>query len=378
MSNRLSILVCFVFVFAVAWEAAAAEYIVYFGTGGRASKGVYTARFDSATGKLSEPRLAGEAVNPSFVAIHPSLKYLYAVGETGGRGREGTVSAFAINRKTGDLTKLNTVSSAGAGPAHLTVDKTGKDVLVANYGGGSVAVLPIKPDGSLAEHSAFIQHSGHSVDKERQGKPYAHSVNVSPDNRFAIVADLGLDEVLVYRFDAEKGTLVPNDPPFAKVPPGSGPRHFTFHPSGKFAYVINEMGSTVTAFRWDAKRGVLTEIQTISTLPKDFSGRNYDAEVITDRKGRFLYGSNRGHDSIALFDINQSKGTLKFVETVSTEGKYPRNFNLDPTGAWMLVGNQNTNNVVVYKVDAKTGRMTPTGQQVQAPSPICIRFVPAE
>lgn len=363
---------------AAAPQTAAREYIVYLGTGGSKTKGIYACRFNPATGSLSDPVLAAEASNPSFLAVHPSLKYLYAVGETGGRGRGGTVSAFSMDRKTGKLTLLNTVSSGGPGPCHLVVDKTGKNVLVANYSGGSVAVLPIQADGSLSDRSSFIQHSGSSVDKARQEGPHAHSINVSPDNRFAVVADLGLDEVLVYRFDAVKGTLAPNDPPFAKVAPGAGPRHFTFHPNGKFGYVINEMGSTVTAFAWDARRGVLSEIQTISTLPAGFTGTNYDAEVITDRAGRFLYGSNRGHDSIALFSIDPRKGTLRFVETVSSQGKFPRNFNLDPTGAWMLVGNQNTDNVAVYKVDGSTGRITPTGRQVQAPSPICIKFVPVE
>lgn len=358
--------------------AQAADYITYFGTGGSKSKGIYFSRFDPSTGKLGEPQLAAEARNPSFLAVHPNLKYLYAVGETGGRGRSGAVSAFSMDRKSGKLTLINTVSSGGAGPCHLVVDKSGRNVLVANYSGGSVAVLPIKSDGSLGEQTSFVQHSGSSVDKGRQEGPHAHSINVSPDNRFAVVADLGLDQVLVYRFDAATGKLTPNDPPYAKVAPGAGPRHFTFHPNGKFGYVINEMGSTVTAFSYDAKRGVLTEVQTISSLPEGFQGTNYDSEIITDRKGRFLYGSNRGHDSIALFTIDAGKGTLRFVETVSSQGKFPRNFNLDPTGAWMLVGNQNTDNVAVYKVDRNTGRLAPTGQQIQAPAPICIKFVPAE
>ncbi len=359
-------------------EKPAREYLVFLGTSGRATKGIYVSRFNPATGKLSEPELAAEARNPSFLAVHPSLQYLYAVGETGGRGQAGTVSAFSLDRKSGKLTLLNTASSVGSGPCHLVVDRSGKNVLVANYGSGSVAVLPIKADGSLAEHTAFIQHQGSSVDRSRQEGPHAHSINVSSDNRFAIVADLGLDQVLVYRFDPAKGSLEPNDPPFAKVAPGSGPRHFTFHPNGKYGYVINEMGSTVTAFGWDAKRGAFQEIQTISTLPPGAKEKNYDAEVITDRAGRFLYGSNRGHDSIALFSIEPGKGTLKFVETVPSQGKFPRNFNLDPTGAWMLVGNQNSDNVAVYKVDRATGRLTPTGDQVKAPSPICIKFVPAE
>ena len=356
----------------------ASEYIVYFGTGGRASKGIYACRFNPATGKLGEPELAVEARNPSFLAIHQDLKHLYAVGEVGGRGQSGTVSAFTMDRKTGKLTLINTQSTKGPGPCHVNIDRTGKNVLATNYSGGSVVVLPVREDGSLGEATSFVQHEGKGTDPRRQNGPYAHSVNLSPDNRFAIVADLGLDQVKVYKFDAIKGTIEPNDQPFAKVAPGSGPRHFRFHPNGKTAYVINEMGSTVTAFSWDAKRGVLTEIQTISTLPQGWKGDTTCAEVITDAAGRFLYGSNRGHDSIALFDIAKGKGTLKYVENASSGGKVPRNFNLDPTGRWMLVGNQNTNNVVVYSVDPKTGKMKPAGQEISVPSPICIRFAPAE
>lgn len=360
-------------------EAANSSYLVYVGTyTGAKSKGIYAFRFDARAGKLSPLGLAAETPSPSFVAVHPSRRFLYAVSEVSNfKGeKSGAVSAFSIEPKSGKLTFLNQVSSRGAGPCYLAVDKTGKWVLVANYDGGSVAVLPVQPDGRLREASAFVQHSGSSVDRERQEGPHGHSFNFSPDGRFAIAADLGLDQLLVYRFDGTKGSLAPNDPPFAKVNPGAGPRHFTFHPGGKFAYAINEMQSTVTAFAYDAQRGVLTVLQTVPTLPKDFSGENTTAEVRVEPKGKFLYGSNRGHDSIAVFAIDAAKGTLTPVERAPTQGKTPRNFGIDPTGSYLLAANQDSDNIVVFRIDQQSGRLIPTGQVVEAPAPVCVKFVP--
>lgn len=353
------------------------DYLVYFGTSSRNAKGIYVSRFNATTGQLTAPELAGETANPSFLAIHPNRRFLYAVSEVNNfQGqRLGAVSAFAIDRVTGKLTLLNQVSARGAGPAHLTVDRSGKTVLVANYGGGSVAVLPIKEDGSLAEASGFVQHTGVGVTK-RQAGPNAHSINASPDNRFAIVADLGLDKVFVYRFDPVKGSLEANDPPFVKAAPGAGPRHFAFHPNRPFAYVINEMASTVTAFAYNAKAGVLTERQTITTLPKDFTGATSTAEVQVHPTGKFLYGSNRGNDSIAVFSIDARKGTLTPVETMPTQGKTPRNFGIDPTGSFLLAANQGSGSVVVFRIDPKTGRLTPTGQIVEIGAPSCVKFLP--
>jgi len=355
----------------------AAEYLVYFGTYTRkASKGIYVSRLDTATGKVTEPVLAAETPNPSFLALHPNRRFLYAVSEMSGGGQKGgAVSAFSLDAAKGTLTFLNRVSSGGAGPCHLVVDKTGKNVLVVNYGSGSAAVLPLEADGRLKEASSFVQHQGSSVDPKRQQGPHAHSVNLAADNRFAMVADLGLDRVLVYRLDPAKGSITPNEPPFAAVKPGSGPRHFAFHPGGKFAYVINEMASTVTAFTYDAARGVLSEAQTITTLPADFSGVNHTAEVQVHPSGKFVYGSNRGHNSIAVFTVDAKKGTLTSVEQVSTQGKTPRNFGIDPTGRWMLAANQDTDNVVVFRIDAKTGRLTPTGQVLTVGAPVCVKFV---
>jgi len=359
-------------------SARAAEYFVYLGTytsGQSTSKGIYVARFDTATGALSAPELAAEARNPSFLALHPNGRFLYAVGELGG-AQGGALSAYAIEAGTGRLKPINQVSSRGSSPCHLAVDKTGRYVIVVNYGSGSVAAYALKEDGSLGESTAFIQHAGSSVNPKRQQGPHAHSVNISPDNRFAVVADLGLDQVLVYRFDASKGSLEANQPPYAKVAPGSGPRHFAFHPSGRYAYVINELASTVTAFRWDARQGALTEIQTISTLPAEFKGENYTAEVVVHPNGRFLYGSNRGHDSIAVFAIDK-QGKLALVEVAPSGGQMPRNFALAPGGQWLLAANQRSNNVVVFRVDASTGRLKPSGTEIKVGAPVCVRFLPA-
>jgi len=359
-------------------SARAAEYFVYLGTytsGQSTSKGIYVARFDTATGALSAPELAAEARNPSFLALHPNGRFLYAVGELGG-AQGGALSAYAIEAGTGRLKPINQVSSRGSSPCHLAVDKTGRYVIVVNYGSGSVAAYALKGDGSLGESTAFIQHAGSSVNPKRQQGPHAHSVNISPDNRFAVVADLGLDQVLVYRFDASKGSLEANQPPYAKVAPGSGPRHFAFHPTGRYAYVINELASTVTAFRWDARQGALTEIQTISTLPAEFKGENYTAEVVVHPNGRFLYGSNRGHDSIAVFAIDK-QGKLALVEVAPSGGQMPRNFALAPGGQWLLAANQRSDNVVVFRVDAGTGRLKPSGTEIKVGAPVCVRFLPA-
>ncbi len=358
---------------------AKGEFFVYVGTyTGQKSKGIYAYRFDAATGKLISLGLVAETVNPSFLAVHPNQRFLYAVSETSDHeGRSsGAVSAFAIDRGTGKLAFLNKVSSRGGGPCYVAADKTGRDILVANYSGGSVAVLPVLRDGRLGEASAFVQHAGSSVNPKRQQGPHAHSINVSPDNRFAVAADLGLDQVLIYRFDPAKGSLA--NPGIAKVNPGAGPRHLAFHPSGRFVYVINEMQSSVTAFAYDAGRGALRELQMISTLPRDFAGDNTTAEVQAHPAGKFLYGSNRGHDSITVFAIDTEKGTLTPVEHVPTQGKTPRNFGIDPTGSYLFAANQNSDNIVVFRIDPKTGRLTPTGQVLEVSSPVCVKFVAIE
>ncbi len=358
--------------------AAGTDYFVYIGTyTGPQSKGIYAFRLETATGKLAPVGLVAETANPTFLAVHPNGKLLYAANEITNFGgqKAGSVSAFAIDTKTGSLAALNQTSSRGAGPCHVSVDKTGKCLLLANYGGGSFAAIPLKADGSLSEATAFIQDSGSGPNVKRQSAPHAHSFNVSPDNRFAVAADLGVDKIFVYRLDPGKAALEANEPAYTAVSPGAGPRHFAFHPDGRHAYVINELNSTVTAFDYDAAKGVLKELQSIGTLPKDFTGNSSTAEVQVHPNGKFLYGSNRGHDSITIFAIDAKKGTLTLVDHVSTQGKVPRNFGIDPTGQFLLAANQNTNNVVVFRIDAKTGRLTPTGQSVEVGAPVCVKFV---
>jgi 6-phosphogluconolactonase len=356
-------------------------FLFYVGTytqEGSKSKGIYAYRFDSSTGQATPLGLAAETTNPSFVALAPNGKYLYAVNEIQNyQGpNSGGVSAFSVDRATGKLTFLNEVPSRGADPCYIIVDKAGRYVLVANYTGGSVAVFPILDSGKIGEASTFIQHTGHGTDPKRQEGPHAHSIDLSPDNRFAFVDDLGLDELLAYKYDTAKGSLVPNDPPFVKLDPGAGPRHFVLHPSGKFAYVVAEMQSSVTALSIDLKAGSLQRLQTLSALPKDFKGENDDAEVQIHPSGKFLYTSNRGHNSIAIFAIDPAKGTLTPVDYVSTQGEIPRSFEIDPTGRFLLAQNQKSDSIVIFRIDQKTGRLTPTGQKLDVGSPVCLKFVP--
>jgi 6-phosphogluconolactonase len=332
---------------------------------------------DPGSGQLTPAGLAAETVNPSFLAISPNHRFLYAVNEIDDFGgtSSGAVSAFAIEPTTGKLTLLNQESSRGSGPCHLIVDKQGKNVLVANYGGGSVAVLPIRPDGRLGPATAFIQHQGSSVNPQRQKEPHAHSMNLDAANRFAFAADLGLDKVLIYRFDPNHGTLAPNDPAAATVAPGSGPRHFAFHPSGHWAYVINEIASTITAFSYDAKTGALKTVQTVSTLPEGFTGNSSTAEIQVHPSGKFLYGSNRGDDSLAIFRSDPDTGRLTSVGRQPTQGKTPRGFGIDPTGAFLLAANQDSDSIVVFRIDPETGKLQPTGQVVEVPKPVCVQFI---
>jgi 6-phosphogluconolactonase len=378
--RTLSLLVVFFAAATAMTSQSQKATLVYLGTYTNAkSKGIYVSRLDLAQGTLSAPVLAADSQNPSFLAIHPTRDWLYAVNEIGTyEGKPGgSVSAFAINRETGALTPINRQSSVGGGPAHLVVDHGGRNVLVANYGGGSVAVLPIGADGGLGPSTAFVQHTGSSVNPDRQKEPHAHSVNVDANDRFAYVADLGLDKVMIYRLDAAKGTLTAGEPPFAATSPGAGPRHFAIHPQQKFAYVINELQNSVTAFTRDAATGGLTTLQTISTLPADVKPLpSYStAEVLVHPSGRFLYGSNRGHDSISVFTIDQASGRLTFVETVPTGGSTPRGFGIDPSGAYLVAGNQRSDSVVVFRIDRSTGRLTATGSRIEVGAPVSVKFV---
>jgi 6-phosphogluconolactonase len=350
---------------------------VYFGTyTGNASKGIYVSRFDPGTGRLSAPELAAEIVSPAFLALHPNRRFLYAVNEIGSfQGQPGgAVSALAIDPATGRLTLLNQESARGGGPCHLTVDPSGKALLVANYGGGSITVLPLRPGGELDPARTFVQHTGSSVNPRRQTAPHAHGIYVDAANRFVFVPDLGLDKVLVYRWHPATFALEAHDPPAAGLAPGAGPRHLAFHPDGRFVYVINELLNTVTAFSYDPPSGSLHEIQTVGTLPDDFAGRNSTAEIAVHPSGRFLYGSNRGHDSLALYAIDPANGQLTLLGHEPTQGRTPRNFALDPTGQWLLAANQESASVVVFRVDAQSGRLHPTGQVLEVPSPVCVLF----
>jgi 6-phosphogluconolactonase len=340
------------------------------------SRGIYRFTFDPASGATTEPVLAVETKNPSFLALHPNGRFLYAVGEisTFEGAKTGAVSAFAIDPKTGDLTLLNQKSSEGTGPCHLVVDKTGRNVLVANYGGGTVAVLPIEADGRLKPASSIRVHEGSGPNKGRQDKPHAHGIYLDATERFAFSPDLGADRVFVYRFDAAKGTLEPHGA--APVDPGSGPRHAAFHPNGKSFYAINELLSTVTAFSYDAEKGALTPFQTISALPAGFSGTSWTAEVAVSPDGRFVYGSNRGDDSLAVFRVDAATGRLTAAGHAPVGGKNPRHFTIDPTGRFILVGHQGSGTIAVLRLDPKTGMPALVGSPVKVDKPVCLLPVP--
>jgi 6-phosphogluconolactonase len=369
----------------LAWNPAAggqevSNMLVYVGSYTRGDDpGIHRFRMDMETGELTALGSTAGIVNPSFLAIHPSGRFLYAVSEINDFSgkKTGAVAALSIDRQAqGELKLINRQPSAGDGPCHVVVDPTGRCLLVANYGGGSVAALPISDDGALQPPSSSIQHEGQSV-TPRQTAPHAHSINFDPGNKFAMAADLGLDKVLVYQFDAAQGKLTPHEPA-GVVEPGSGPRHFAFHPSGRQAYVINELANTITVFRYDADRGRLSPLQTASTLPEGFEGTSHTAEVQVHPSGKFVYGSNRGHDSLAVFRVNADTGTLTAVGHVSSGGKTPRNFGIDPSGKFLLSANQETGNVVVMRIDPETGMPHPTGSQVQVPRPVCIKFLRLE
>ena len=362
--------------------AAKTEYIAYVGTYTTKtnSKGIYAFRFDPQTGELKNIGVAAETTDPSFLVVHPNGQFLYAVNEVGNfnGGNTGGVSAFSIDKKSATLTLVNQVPSRGAGPCYISLDKNNAFALVANYDSGNIASFPVMTDGTLRTASGFVQHSGSGPDKGRQQGPHAHWIGVSPDNRFALVADLGLDEVIVYGFDSTTGTFMPSNNGFAKVNPGAGPRHIAFSPNGKFVYVLTEMESSVTVFSYNAKAGTLAKLQTLSALPAHYSGRKEAAEIAVHPSGKFLYTSNRGHDSIAIFAIDQKKGTLRSLGQVLTGGKTPRHFAIDPTGTYLLAENQESNNIVIFHIDQETGSLLPTGHSVEVPSPVCITFLAAE
>ncbi|MEZ4620495.1 MAG: lactonase family protein [Caldilineaceae bacterium] len=340
------------------------------------SEGIYLIQMDPATGLLEHVSKTIGVDNPSYVTLHPNGQYLYAVNEVGdyGGASSGAVSAFAIDGETGDLTFLNQEPTDGAAPCHLVVDAMGRYVLCANYSGGSVSMHPLNGDGSLGKMSDFVQHVGSSVNPQRQQGPHAHSLTIDKQNRYAYACDLGKDQVLIYQLDLARGKLVANEPAYAETPKGAGPRHFDFHPTAPIAYVINELDSTVTVFRYTDVTGALDPIQSISTLPAGFDGRSHCADIHVHPTGKFVYGSNRGHDSLAIFTVDQTTGKLTATGHESTGGKVPRNFAIDPSGSFLLAANQNSDNVVVFRINLATGQLTPTGYELTVPTPVCLKF----
>jgi 6-phosphogluconolactonase len=358
--------------------AQTGDVLVYVGTYTQHSgKGIYAWRFQSSPPRLVSLGLAADTSNPSFLVVHPNRRYLYAVNEDSlfQNRPSGAVSAFVIDPANGRLTLINQVATHSTGPCHLALDATAHWLLVANYNGGSITAFPVGADGSLGEDSAFIQHRGSSVDHERQSSPHPHEIVFSPDNRFVLVPDLGLDEVLTYRFDAVKGSLTPATPAFTKVAAGSGPRHLVFHPNGKVAYLTNEMAATVGVYGYDAERGHLDALlQTASMIPADYVGPKSAAEIAVSPDGKFLYASHRGDDTISVFAIDAEKGTLTKVDYIATGGKTPRHFAIDPTGEFLFAANQDSDNVVLFRRSIGTGKAAADGLSMDVPNPVCVVF----
>jgi 6-phosphogluconolactonase len=353
-----------------AGRVAAADELVFFGTlGTGAGKGFSVGHFDTETGVLTKPTLAIPADSPSSFVISRDGKYLYSTNHT-----SGNVSAFALDAKTGALQLLNTVPS-GAGSSYVSLDQTGRYLLAANGNGGSVAVFALKADGSIGERTGLDQHTGHGPNAARQATPYAHCIIADPTNHFLLSADLGTDHVYVYKFDATNGKITPTDPAFVSVQPGFGPRHLVFHPNGKIVYLLNEMGSAIVAFSWDSSKGALAQIQSITTLPADFTAANNAAEIVVRPDGKFLYATNRGRDSIAVFSIDPATFRLTHLQDIATQGQTPRVLSLDPTGQWIIAGNEDSGTAMVFRVNVQTGLLTPVAAPIPVPAPSCAVFL---
>jgi 6-phosphogluconolactonase len=334
-------------------------------------EGIFSFVMDAEKGKFTQAGVTEAGSNPSFLAIHPSKRYLYAVNEL----VEGGVSSFSIDPKNGGLHFINRQTTRGVHPCHLNFDPTGKWLMVTNYSSGSLAVYPIQADGSLGEMTDFIQHQGKGPNQARQESAHAHSIQFDPDGKFAIAADLGIDRMMVYTLDGARGKLVPHSAPSAAMNPGSGPRHFAFSQDGHYIYVANELDSTVTACQWDGQAGKITPFQTLSTLPEGFKGESAVADIHFDKTYRRLYVSNRGHNSLAVYDVEPKSGRLTYRMNVSTGGEIPRNFGIDPSGNYLLAGNQNSDTVVVFKINQETGIPEATGTVLDIPSPVCILYM---
>jgi 6-phosphogluconolactonase len=353
---------------------------ILFGTGevfqGK-GQGIYCYDLDPSTGKLTHTGTTAGVTNPSYLALDPAQRCLYAVNElkTFENAPTGTLSAFSVDSATGKLTFLNKRPTSGTDPCHVTLSKNGRLVFVANFMSGSVSVFPVANDGSLEQASEFIQHVGSSVDPERQKGPRAHSTVLDSASRFALVTDLGLDKVMVYRIDAERGKLAANSHPWAAARPGAGPRHVAFHPNGRYLYLINELNCTIVAFSFHPVSGEMKELQIVPTLPDGYHGPNSCADLQLTPSGRWLYGSNRGHDSIVIYGIDQETGKLSYVGHEPTRGKNPRSFAIDPTGAFLLAANQSSDNLVAFRINEKNGRLDATGENVNVPTPVCVKVI---
>jgi 6-phosphogluconolactonase len=376
---RYSILViCVISVFKLTMSYSQSKEILYVGTfNERGSKGIYVFEFDRKDMNFTLVQTIGGKVGPSFLDTDPKGNYLFSVNGTGigDNKRWGSVSSYKINRKNGKLSKNNVVSALGGGPCHIVIDKTGTRALISNYGSGNLVMLPISNTGLLSEEAVTIQHYGSSVNEARQKKPRVHSIKLSNDNKYAYVSDLGIDKVMIYELDAEMGSLKPAQIPYVDIEPGSGPRHFAYHPNLAFAYVISELLNTVTAFKVDKQNGNLETIQTITTLPKLFNDVSYCADIHIHPNGKFLYGSNRGNNTIAIFSINQDSGELTPIDHTSTKGDWPRNFMIDKKGELLLVANQKTDDIYVFEIDEKSGKLTDTGVKISVPAPVCLKIL---
>ncbi|OIN60544.1 3-carboxymuconate cyclase [Arsenicibacter rosenii] len=350
------------------------QEILYVGTySTRGSEGIYVYAFDRKTATLRKLQAVSGPKSPSFLAVHPSGNYVYSVNE--GAPVANGVSAYSVDGRTGQLTAINQESSHGRGPCHISIDQTGKLAFVSNYGGGTFAVLPVRADGSLGAATDSLTYSGAGPNKQRQEKPHIHSAIVSPDNRFVYVSDLGTDKIYSYAIDKATGKVKPAATPFVSERPGSGPRHFVFHPNRRFAYGVQELTSTVAVFAVDPKSGTLTVLEErIPTLPAGFTGSNTSADIHIDPKGRFLYQSNRGANVLSIFAI-QPDGRLKLAGHQATMGKTPRNFVIDAKGEFLLAANQDTDTVIIFRIDPKTGLLTQVGEPVSIPAPVCLQLV---
>ncbi|WP_026464119.1 lactonase family protein [Adhaeribacter aquaticus] len=353
------------------------EVMFYVGTYAKPdAESIFLYSLNTETGAINRVAAFKAGENPSYLTLDSKRRFLYAVHETGNYEgqKSGAVSAFSIDQKNGNLILLNTQASLGASPCYISLDKGDKNALIANYSGGNVAVLPIQANGQLSPSSSMDQHEGSSVNTRRQKEAHAHSIMLDAANKYAFSADLGTDSIYRYLYDAKNGKITATNPPAVKVTPGAGPRHMAFHPNGKLFYLINELDGTVKAFAYTAQNGDLKELQTISTLPADFSGQSSCADLHVSPNGKFLYGSNRGHNSIVVYAIDAKTGKLTLVQHVSTEGKTPRNFTIDPSGKILLVANQDSNNIISFKINQQSGKLTPTGNQAEVPSPVCLQI----